>query len=154
MKTEDVCARGWCVYACVCAHRGLHPLLIHLISGNRPQARGISLVFDLLLFLSSPSLVSPLLSRKNSFFSAHININRALNAGIPATNCPLWSSCCQSLPIPPRNDTGEIDGPHTELALTEGWFIPFMWPHPHLFLPFTAPFPPCPSFLLSYFSCT
>lgn len=38
------------VRVCVSAHKGLHPLLIHLISSNRPQGRGINLVFDLLLF--------------------------------------------------------------------------------------------------------
>lgn len=82
-----------CVHACsVCvymyAQTGLHPLLIHLIRGNRPQTRGISLVFDLLL----PSPLFPFhCLKRNGVFSAHINTNWVQNVGRATANCPLWN---------------------------------------------------------------
>lgn len=91
-ERERMHIAGKCLCVYVCTYRSASPLLIHLIRGNRPQTRGISRVFDLLF--SPPSCPSPFpfycLERK-CVFSAHININWALNVGRATTNCPLWN---------------------------------------------------------------
>lgn len=81
----------WVLVVGVYVHGGLHHLQIHLISGSRPQARGINCLFDLLLFSPILPLLSflpfPLYCVEK--LSVHININRALNIEILRTNCPF-----------------------------------------------------------------
>lgn len=140
------------VHVCMCAEVCIPSWsTLSAVTDHRPEESASSLIYfsSLLIFPLSP-FSFPLHRLESLSFSAHININRALNSGIPTTNCPLWSSRCRSLPIPPSNDTGEIEGPHTELGLTEDWFIPFKRPHPHLHL-FTAPLPSRPPFLCLIF---
>lgn len=83
MITEQVVIKTD-VCVCVCLRTKVCiPFLIHLISSNRPQGRGMNVVFDLLLFPPYLSLLpfplSSLVCRNKSFFSGQININIALN---------------------------------------------------------------------------